>query len=79
MGAVRIPILPHVRQVQHTTVRSSDGDGHDAGFSPDGNDVQPVGGQEFRSPLEHLLDREVRAALEFQQRGIRGKRLRQQF
>ena len=56
--------------MQNAAVQSGNGDGNDARFGANGNHIQLVRREELRPPLEHLLNREVRAASKFQERSI---------
>ena len=71
---IRVPPFPDFGQVKDAAVRSGDSDGDDARLGADGNHVQPVRGEELGASPEHLLDGEVRAALELQQRSVRRQR-----
>ena len=51
----------------------------DARFSSNGNHIQLVRGKKLRPFLQHLLDSEICAALEFQERRVRRERAAEKF
>src|SRR5579871_6278154 len=69
--AVRSPSAPYIQRVKHLAIRTGNGDRHDARFGPDGNDFNTMGGEEFQSFLQHLVDSQVRRTLKLEKCGIR--------